>query len=66
MGSGVCLQVIVRVPIAVKGDHRVRCGQIDSNAAGFGAQQEAVELVWLGVEVVDSRLPFSCACKIAR
>ena len=55
MGSH--LQVVVRVPIAVKYDDRVCRRQIDAKPPGPRAQEKDGKVVLLVVELVDGVLP---------
>lgn len=50
------LQVIVRVPVAVKDNDCVSSGQVDAQTSGSSAQQEHKLPVWLAVEAVNTLL----------
>ena len=56
MCSGLCLQVVLGVPVRVEYHHSVRSGQVDPQPPGSGGQQETEILGPLSVEVVYSIL----------
>lgn len=40
MGSGLSLQVILRVPVRIEDDHSVSWGQINAQTSSTGGQEE--------------------------
>ncbi len=53
MCPGLCLEVVLRVPVGIKDDDSVRSGQVDPQTPGTGGKEEAEVSGTLGVEVVD-------------
>ena len=56
VSPGLCLQVILGVPVRVKDHHSIGSGQVHTETAGPGRQEEAEILRTFGVEVVDGIL----------
>lgn len=56
MSPGLCLEVILWVPVGIKDDHSVGSGQIHPQPPSPGGQQEAEIIGALSIEVVNSIL----------
>ena len=58
VSSGLGLKIILWIPVRIKDDHSVSCGQVDTETSGSGGEEEAEVLGPLSIEVVNGIFTF--------